>query len=346
MVKEIIPREERLVRSLSWSKVSMWQKSKKQFMDTYFSGKEFFETKEIIFGSTLWNMIELWEYHDTEMIVDKVMRDFYGEVVVDPRKEKIVRQSIENIQGNPEFIQKVQEMSFDFWSEMETKMMRFIDDVCLIGFADNTTADWKMIKEFKTGKWAWTQSKVDEHWQLDFYCLMTYLEKWYLPDDVELTWFQTKDDWNWGITITGEIKTFKYDVEKFKDRILAWEKKIPEIFEEVMEAQLEWQKAKDEANPTDFDDNTFIKLAEIEKQKKELDEQAKELKKKIEENMTENNLKDYKMEGVGTIYYTTRKKWEYDDSIKNMEADFKKAKKDFETQNEPTESTSISFRFN
>jgi len=52
-MENIIPKENRLVKSLSWSKVWSWQKSKKQFVKTYFDKAPFFETKEIIFGSTL-----------------------------------------------------------------------------------------------------------------------------------------------------------------------------------------------------------------------------------------------------------------------------------------------------
>jgi len=332
--KYIIPRENRLVKSLSWSKVKMWLENRKQFIDTYFWWKPFFETKEIIFGSVLWNMIELWEYHDTEKIVDKVMRDFNGELVIDQRKEKIVRQSIENIQKNEEFIQKLQEMTFDFWSEFEIKMDSFIDDVYLIWFADNGTADWKMIKEFKTWKTAWTQSKVDNHWQMDFYALLTYLNKWYLPEDMELTWFPTKDDWNWWITITWEIKTFKFDVKKYEARILEWEEKIPKIFLEIQKEQIKWEKQKEGETEELVEKTKVMELADLSKEIKRLQEKEKELKKEVEDELRNNWLEKFALEGVWTAYFTKRKTFKYPDYIKELETEFKTKKKEYEKSDE------------
>jgi hypothetical protein len=40
---------EKLVKSLSWSKISTWLKNRKQFIKTYFEKEDFFETKEILF---------------------------------------------------------------------------------------------------------------------------------------------------------------------------------------------------------------------------------------------------------------------------------------------------------
>ena len=344
--KYLIPKEQRKVRSLSWSKVKMWTENKKNFINTYFDWKPFFETKEIIFWSTLWNMIEMWEYYDIEKIVDKVMRDFNGEVVVDIRKEKIVRQSIINIQENPEFIWKLEELSFDFWSEYEIKMDSFIDDVYLLWFADNWTDDWKKIKEFKTWKGAWTQKKVNEHWQLDFYCLLTYLTKWYLPDDVELTWFPTKDDWNWGITITGEIKTFKYDVEKFKDRILGWEEKIPKIFLDIQKEQIAWETQKDWETAEKIEDNKIMELADLWKQIKRLQEREKEIKKEVEEDLKNNWVEKYALDWIWTAYFTKRKTYKYPDEIKELETEYKEKKKEYEKSDnaEFTEKESFTFR--
>jgi len=342
-MKNIIPKEDRLVNSLSWSKVSTWQKSKKQFIKQYFEKEPFFETKEVIFGSTLWNMIEIWEFENEDKITEKVLRNFDGVVEVNEKKERRIRESIENIKSNPEFIAKLQDMAFDFGSEMETKMISFIDWVCILWYADNTTADWKKLKEFKTGKTPWTQEKVDNHGQLDFYCLMTYLEKGYFPEDVELTWFETKDDSEGGITVTGKIKTFKYDVEKNKERILARKEKLPKIFKDIMQAQLDWQWSEEKQ---EIDENLFKKLWEVEKEKSRLDDISKEIKSQIEEDMKKKNITDWKIEWVWSVGYTIRKSYEYNDEVKQAESFYKKMKKDFEQNNEYTEKASLTFRFN
>lgn len=335
---------EKLIKSLSWSKIYSWLNNKKGFIKTYFEKEPFFETKEILFGSALWKMIELQEYNDEDRIVEECMT-WNWERSTDTRKEEILRKSINNIKENTKFVEKLQELEFDLYSEYENKFQDFINWVCTLWFSDNCSSDWKGLKEFKTWKTAWDDERVNNHWQLDLYCLLTYLKKWYFPNDVELIWFPTAENENGEIIPSWEIKKFKFDVEKNKQRILAWQEKIPKIFEEIQVAQKEWENQKNNENESEFSENLFFQVYELQKQIDKLTDEQKDIKKQIEENMKAGNLKDYKVEWIGSVFYTQRKKYEYSEEIINAEKDFKKMKKDFEAEAEPTITESLSFRF-
>ncbi|PZM86409.1 hypothetical protein DLH72_01005 [Candidatus Gracilibacteria bacterium] len=336
---------EKLVRSLSWSKIYSWLNNRKQFIKTYFEGEPFFETKEILFGSCLGKMIELQEYENEDLIVEECMKNFDGEIVADKRKEEILRNSFKNISGNVKFIEKLQELEFDLFSEFENKFQDFVEGVCVLGYSDNCSADWKGLKEFKTGKTAWDEKRVDEHGQLDLYCLLTYLKKGYFPEDIELIWFPTSENEAGEIILTGEIKKFKFDIEKNRERILSWKEKIPKIFDEIYEAQLDWENQKNIENTEEFSENLFFQAYELQKEIDKLTEKQAEIKKQIEEKMKAGNLRDYKVEGIGSVFYTQRKKYNYDENVKNAEENFKKLKKEFEQNNEAEIVESLSFRF-
>ncbi len=343
----IVKTTEKLVKSLSWSKIYQWLNNKKGFIKTYFEKEPFFETKEIIFWSALWKMIEIQEYHDEDRIVEECMTRKW-ERKIDIRKEKLLRISINNIKQNTDFTDKLQELEFDLFSEYENEFKDFINWVCTLWFSDNCSADWKWLKEFKTGKTPWDSERVNNHGQLDIYCLLTYLKKGYLPNDIELIWFPTENNENWEIIPTWEIKRFNYDVEKNKERIMKWEDDIPRIFEEIQEAQAEWERQKEEENVWWLNENLIVALSEIDKLMKELKERAEAIKEEINKDMESCKLKDYKLDWVWTVYYTTRKTYKYPDEIKESEKEIKAKKKEYEQSEkaEYTEKRSISFRLN
>ena len=336
---------ERLVKSLSWTKIYSWLNNKKQFIKTYFEWEPFFETKEILFGSCLWKMIELKEYDNEDLVVEECMKNFDWEIIEDKRKEGILRTSFKNISQNTKFIEKLQELEFDLFSEFENKFQDFIDWVCTLWYSDNCSSDWKGLKEFKTWKWVWDEKRVDEHWQLDLYCLLTFLKKWYFPENIELIWFPTSENESGEIILTWEIKRFNFNVEKNKERILAWKEKIPKIFTEIYEAQLEWENQKFAENNWEFSEKLFLEAYELQKEIDKLTEKQNFLKKQIEEKMKSWNLRDYKVEWVWSVFYTQRKKFNYDENVKNAEENFKKIKKEFEANAVPEIVETLSFRF-
>lgn len=83
---------------------------------------------------------------------------------------------------------------------------------------------WRVqIGELKTGRYPWTQSRVNEHGQLKFYALAAWLKYKRVPR-VELYWAPT--EWRSNkLYLTGEIETFQAafstaDLLNFGTRIL------------------------------------------------------------------------------------------------------------------------------
>ena len=126
---------------------------------------------------------------------------------------------------------------------------------------------------------------------------------------------------------------------------MAWKEKIPKIFAEIYEAQLEWENQKFAENNWEFSENLFFQAYELQKEIDKLTEQQTEVKKQIEEKMKAWNLRDYKVEWIWSVFYTQRKKFNYDENVKNAEENFKKIKKEFETNAVPEIVETLSFRF-
>ena len=115
----------------------------------------------------------------------------------------------------------------------------------LVGFADTfCDKSFKKLGEFKTGKKAWDQKRVDTHGQLDMYCLMNWIQNKIKPEEVDITlvWMPTQDNGDFSISfvepIEKNIKVFKtkrtmMDVLRFGMRI----KKIYKEMEAYVEAR-------------------------------------------------------------------------------------------------------------
>lgn len=80
-------------------------------------------------------------------------------------------------------------------SRMEQDFSVKFDDMTLTGFMDTfDDASLRSIGEYKTGMKPWTQKRVDEHGQLDFYCLLNFIQNKVRPEDTTLflEWVQTE----------------------------------------------------------------------------------------------------------------------------------------------------------
>jgi len=100
--------------------------------------------------------------------------------------------------------------------KMEHPFNVVFSGIPLVGYADSfcTVTDRK-LGEFKTGKKAWDQKRVDEHGQLTMYCLMHYITTKVPPEEVEITlaWMPTMENGSFEICfvepIEQNIKLFK-----------------------------------------------------------------------------------------------------------------------------------------
>jgi len=85
---------------------------------------------------------------------------------------------------------KVKELMDKIPNTKEYKFECKFGDITLIGFGDDFCAlTFKKLNEVKTGAAEWTQKRVDEHKQLDMYCLQNFIINKVRPEDVDITLF-------------------------------------------------------------------------------------------------------------------------------------------------------------
>lgn len=82
-------------------------------------------------------------------------------------------------------------------------------NLVLVGYAD-TFCDitFKKLDEFKTGKKAWDQKRVDNHGQIDMYLLMNWIKNKIKPEEVavRLWWMPTQDNGDFSISFVEPIE--------------------------------------------------------------------------------------------------------------------------------------------
>ena len=102
----------------------------------------------------------------------------------------------------------------------EQKINCEIEGVPIFGFIDSFDPETNSFYEFKTGRVAWTQRRVDKHLQLDIYSLCIENIFGSVNDECELIWLETekKEEKTTGlitheeshrIALTGVVKEFK-----------------------------------------------------------------------------------------------------------------------------------------
>ncbi len=96
---------------------------------------------------------------------------------------------------------------------------------------------WKVhIGELKTGKYPWTQNRVNEHGQLKFYALAAWLKYRRIPK-VELYWAPT--EWHANkLRLTGEIQTFQAEITE--QDILSFGLRITKVWEAIRKVSSEY----------------------------------------------------------------------------------------------------------
>lgn len=138
-------------------------------------------------------------------------------------------------------------------------------------------------------------------------CYDTILE--YYGITAKLVWLKTYNDGN-DINLTGEFEVFERtlteeDAERTKEFVLKTVKEMEEF-----------EKQYHENNENKELDILCFSFADIQAQIKMLEAQADEIKTKVQE-ITPIG---HKIEGVGSFYYTGKKKYSYSDNVKSLEA--------------------------
>lgn len=138
------------------------------------------------------------------------------------------------LETNPKFLPIVPRHS-----KMEHEFKCKFGKLQLVGYGDSfCLITLKKLAEYKTGKRAWDQKRVDNHGQLDMYLLMHYIITKIRPEDMQeiiLVWMPTQDNGDFSISfvepIEKNIKIF-YTKRTMMD-ILQFGKRINSVFKQM-----------------------------------------------------------------------------------------------------------------
>jgi len=169
-----------------------------------------------------WSAIYSFEYDPEQWYRRYVLNE-----PQEPSREMIFGKKIGTmLEKDPTFLPQIVRLS-----KMEHPFKVVFNKIQMVGYAD-TFCDktFKALGEYKTGKKAWTQKRVDEHGQIDMYLLMNWITNKIKPEDVDitLTWMPTEETGGFEIVfvepIESNIKVFKtkrtmMDIINFGNRI-------------------------------------------------------------------------------------------------------------------------------
>lgn len=163
---------------LSHSQYILRKKNPKKYNDIYFFGGKSFTNEGMRFGKVV---AEALETNKTE---DETIKALIAMLPRYPKPEHEINTSV-----------KTEDGILNLMGKIDTFFMR-----------------GKRFREYKTGKTAWTQAKVDKETQITFYYMLVYLKYGQLPEKkVWLDWIKTEYDEDGKPRLTGEIVSFETD---------------------------------------------------------------------------------------------------------------------------------------
>lgn len=112
---------------------------------------------------------------------------------------------------------------------MEHKFEVVYNKIPLIGFADTFNKKTKKaMGEYKTGKKAWTQKRVDEWGQIDMYCLLNFITNKIDPEDMDLflEWIPTEENGGFEIKFVEPVKVHHFKTKRTMTDILTFGMRI------------------------------------------------------------------------------------------------------------------------
>jgi hypothetical protein len=154
---------------LSWSQMNLFERDPAAYVAQYIYGKNEQTSAAMVFGKQIAKGLETKSTNDAEV--------------------ELLRSRL------PKFPKQEYEIKVAF------------EEIPLLAKLD-LFSPWRMqIGELKTGRYPWTQSRVNEHGQLKFYALAAWLKYKRVPK-IELYWAPT--EWRSNkLCLTGEIQTFQ-----------------------------------------------------------------------------------------------------------------------------------------
>lgn len=130
-----------------------------------------------------------WSQHSSFRDYDK--EEWYESYILGnkkpPNKRMIFGSQVgKRIETDPTYIPQLPRGEMEYGIGQEGNEC-YLGKIPLVGFFDSYKPDIKTIDEFKTsGPTGWDQKKVDDHQQLDFYCLLLLLKHNIPPEDVKI----------------------------------------------------------------------------------------------------------------------------------------------------------------
>lgn len=186
-----------------------------------------------------WSQMQIWETNK-----DRYRREYFEKGrKLDTRELRFGRGIAEMIEKG---LHKELLPNLPIYPRHEHEIRAFVLGVPILSYLDGDGDD--DFGEYKTGKIAWTQAKVQKHEQLAFYAVAKKAECGRMPKRCTLHWIETTDAvvdaknfWervDKKIRVTGQIKSFE---RIFDEReIERMEKKILRVAQEITKEYLEF----------------------------------------------------------------------------------------------------------
>lgn len=206
-----------------------------------------------------------------------------------------------------------------------------IDGLKLFGVFDAASSDLSKIVEYKSGLVPWDEDRAQMHGQNHMYALMTYLfTGGKTVPEVRLEWAPT---WEYGTQLgfTGDVYGWDIHIDEFVLEDTAhW---IAEVAWKVSQATKAFHGEYDGF----LDLELFREYAAVKAAMKDLSDQEKVLKEKIEKELQLAGLDRLRMPD-GLFYFQDTSRWEFSEAVKTLQEDEK-------ISGAATQKTSTSLRF-
>lgn len=266
----------------SWSAYSLWKSSKFQFYKKYVLGDDNLTLKAWDKGK------EFGEYKETGIIPN---------YVTDPLLAQ-VGDEVPSLQL------------------MEHKLEVKIGDHTLLSYLDTCSFELDEFYEYKTGKEAWDQTKVNKHEQLDFYATAIYIRSgetvipkctlyWVEVEDIEMA------DGSIEKRYTGRIE--KFERQFTEEDIVIMATKIFAVLAEIESY---------EYVELDIEDDIVDRYIELTEKAKKIESELKIIKLEVL-NTLKVNCVDYGSSSKGKFSISKRRSYSYSATTSELEEKYK-----------------------
>jgi hypothetical protein len=178
---------------LSWSQMNLFERDPAAYVAQYLYGQEGYTSDAAAFGKQIARKLEAKSSDDNEVERLRTLLPKF------PKQEYEIRATFEGV-------------------PLLAKLDLF--------------SPWRMqIGELKTGRYPWTQSRVNEHGQLKFYALAAWLKYKRVPR-IELYWAPTEWQEN-KLRLSGEIQTFQ--TEFSPSDLLNFGARLPQVWTAIQQ---------------------------------------------------------------------------------------------------------------